>query len=233
MTAEIICGDCLEVMRGMEDGSFDVVATDPPYQLNTTSGYGGKVNPWADACNSAYWFAELFRQYFRLLGTHGVVWQFLNWRSLPTVQKAALDAGHKFESLLVWDKEWIGPGGMRGLRPSYEMVALLLAQAGQITCRGIPDIRREKWSSHKPTGHPAEKPVGLMSWLIEIASVPDASIIDPFCGSGTTGVACVKTGRNFVGIEINPEYCEIAQKRIALAQEEPGLFLDVTRRRKC
>ena len=68
------------------------------------------------------------------------------------------------------------------------------------------------------TIHPSQKPIKLMSYLINEFTSENATILDPFMGSGTTGVACVQTGRNFIGIEIEPKYYEIAEKRIAEAQ---------------
>src|SRR5690606_24877347 len=133
----------------------------------------------------------------------GACWSCMNWRSLVTFQKAACDLGWPIESLLVWDKCWFGPGGKRGLRPSYELVALWLT-GGSVSDRGLSDIQRFRWSSHKPNGHPAEKPVELMRWLGEVVGA--ASVLDPFMGSGTTGVACVQTGRRFIGIEKEPKY---------------------------
>ena len=69
-----------------------------------------------------------------------------------------------------------------------------------------------------PKFHPMQKPIALMKYLIERFTQPNDTILDPFMGSGTTGVACVQTGRNFIGIEIEPKYFEIAEKRIAEAQ---------------
>ncbi len=64
--------------------------------------------------------------------------------------------------------------------------------------------------------HPTQKPVELMKWLLDLLDVPKgATVLDPFCGSGTTGVACVQTGRKFIGIELDPGYCEIARRRAA------------------
>ena len=73
--------------------------------------------------------------------------------------------------------------------------------------------------------HPTEKPVELMKWLIETYTREGDTILDPFMGSGTTGVACVQTGRNFIGIEIDPTYFAIAEKRIKEAQQQPRLEL--------
>ena len=71
--------------------------------------------------------------------------------------------------------------------------------------------------------HPTQKPVTLMIWSINNCTAPGATVLDPFMGSGTTGVACVQTGRNFIGIEIDEDYYKIAEKRIAEAQMQPRL----------
>jgi len=214
-------GDCLEILPTL--GKVDGVVTDPPYMLNTTSAAGGKLNPWADLSNAAFWFSAWYRACRNRLQMHGFMWVFMNWRTLPTAQKAAFDADWQIESLLVWDKEWIGPGGQVGLRPSYELVALLAVGEWAIGDRGIADIRRCKWTSQKPSGHRAEKPTALVKWLIEISG--GETILDPFMGSGTTGVACVKLGRKFVGIEIEPKYFDIACKRIEDAYKQGDLFV--------
>jgi site-specific DNA-methyltransferase (adenine-specific) len=213
MRAEIIHGDCLDVLRGLPDASVDAVVTDPPYGINTKSDGSGKLSPWADLCNAAFWYREWIGECRRILKPTGCLWSCLNWRSLVTFQKAACDLGWPIESLLVWDKEWIGPGGPKGLRPSYEMVALWAMPEFRIPDRGLPDIKRCKWSGHKPTGHPAEKPVALMRWIIEESRA--RSVVDPFCGSGTTGVAAVVAGASFVGIEESEKWAESARARIA------------------
>lgn len=108
---------------------------------------------------------------------------------------------------------------MKGLRPSYELVALFAMPDFKIENRCLSDIQRFKWSSKKPHGHPAEKPVSLMKWLIEQSTKPGDTVCDFFMGSGSTGAACVNKGRNFIGMELDPEYFETAQKRIAETEE--------------
>lgn len=218
-------GDCLDVLKTLPDGSVDAVVTDPPYGVNTKSDGMGKLNPWADLCNSAYWYSAWLAECRRVTKPDGCAWSFLNWRSLVTFQKAACDVRWPIESLLVWDKEWIGPGGPRGLRPSYEMVALWVGPGFAIKNRGLADIQRFKWASYKPNGHPAEKPESLMVWLVEHSTEPGQTVLDPFMGSGTTGVACVQTGRRFIGCEIDPAYYAIAERRIAEARAQLALPL--------
>lgn len=214
-------GDAIELLPSMP--KVDLVVTDPPYGINTKSDGMGKLNPWADLCNAAYWYAAWFRAVRSRLRQNGAMWSFLNWRSLVTYQKAACDVSWPIESLLVWDKGWMGPGGMKGLRPSYELVALFAMPEFSIEDRGLPDIKLVRWSSTKPTGHPAEKPVELMSWMIEISG--GGLVLDPFMGSGTTLVAAKSLGRRAIGIEIDERYCEIAAQRLSqgvLALEVAG-----------
>jgi site-specific DNA-methyltransferase (adenine-specific) len=209
--ATLYHADCREVLPQLQP--VDLVLTDPPYMINTRSDGMGKLSPWADLCNAAYWYAAWISECKAKLKHNGALWSFLNWRSMVTFQKAACDIAWPIESVLVWDKCWIGPGGQKGLRPSYEMVALWAMPNFTIDDRGLPDIQRFKWSSIKPSGHPAEKPQDLMSWLITISKV--TSVLDPFAGSGTTLRAAKDLGIKSIGIEIEEKYCEIAAKRLS------------------
>ena len=143
---------------------------------------------------------------------------------MVTFQKAACDVGWPIESLLVWDKEWIGPGGTKGLRPSYELVALFAGEKFQLSDRGLYDVQRFKWSSIKPHGHPAEKPEALLRWIIEKSTSKGATVVDIFMGSGSTGAACIQTERKFIGFEIEDGYYAIAKKRLTETAAQTKLF---------
>lgn len=203
-------GDCREILPTLSD--VDLVLTGPPYGINTKSDGGGKLSPWADLCNASLWYELWIAECRKIISPAGALWTFLNWRSMVTFQKASCAVGWPIESLLVWDKGWIGPGDMRGLRPSYELVALFSMPDFALANRGLPDVRKSQWSSHKPNGHPAEKPVDLVQWIASESG--GGLILDPFTGSGTTLVAAVNLGRRAIGIEIDEKYCEIAAKRV-------------------
>lgn len=222
-TAELYCGDCLDVMAALKPMQVDLCITDPPYMISVSADSSGKLNHWMDMCNAAYWFAEVYRQIDRVLKQDAAFWSFLNWRSQPTVAKAAIDAKLSIKSMLVWDKEWIGPGGMQGLRPAYELAAFMPKGEFAISDRGIPDIKRCKWSSKKPNGHPAEKPEMLVDWLLQISG--EGSVIDPFMGSGTTGACATAQGRKFIGIEHDRQWFDYACKRIEAAQTQGRLAI--------
>ena len=227
--ATLYHGDCLEILPTLD--KVDAVVTDPPYGINTKSDGQGKLNPWADLCNAAFWYTQwlgLCRDLLegKLKQGNGPLWTFLNWRSMVTFQKASCDLGWSIESMLVWDKQWIGPGGPRGLRPSYELVALFIAGNFAIADRGLYDIQRWKWSSIKPNGHPAEKPIKGLEWLVgHSTDRASHTVMDPFMGSGTTGVACANLGRKFIGIEIEKRYFKIACERIDAAYAQGRLFV--------
>ena len=204
--------DCREILPELP--KVDLVLTDPPYGINTKSDGGGKLSPWADLCNSAFWYADWIKMCRSRLQESGALWTFLNWRSMVTFQKASCDIGWPIESLLIWDKLWIGPGGTRGLRPSYEMVALFAMPQFSIEDRRLPDIQKWKWSSTKPHGHPAEKPIEGMTWLIHNGGNSQL-ILDPFMGSGTTLRAAKDLRRYAIGIELEERWCELAAKRLS------------------
>lgn len=204
--------DALEVLA--QAPSVDLIVTDPPYTLGMSSSFEGKIG-WSDLMNSARFYAECLREYFRLTQTRqGAAWVFNNWRSFPILARAAWEARWPLQSLLVWDKSWIGQGGHQGLRPCYELVGLFTHQAFTIPDRGLSDIWRCPDTRDRVNGHTAEKPVALMERLI-LESGDGSIILDPFMGSGTTLVAAKNLGRRAIGCDTEERYCEIAAERCA------------------
>lgn len=220
--ATLYLGDTLEILPTLE--MVGSVVTDPPYGINTKSDGSGKLSPWGDLVNSALWYREWIGEVRRKLQPTGSLWTCLNWRSLVTFQKAACDLGWPIESLMVWDKQWIGPGGLRGLRPSYELVALFAQPQFAVADRGLADVQPFPVGSHKPTGHPAEKPVALMDFLVKHSG--SGPVLDCFMGSGTTGIAAARAGRPFIGIEQDEKWFDSACRRIEQAQAQGALFGD-------
>lgn len=215
-------GDALELLPTLEPGSVDAVIVDPPYLIGAHSigTARAKSGTWADLNNSAYWFSAWYRECLRLLPTEtGHFATFCNWRTQPLVICAMAAAGMTATSCLVWDKDWIGPAYKNALRPTYELIVIASGKAAEIKNRSLNDIWRTKWmAGHSAeTLHPAEKPVSLLMQLISALTTESSCLLDPMMGSGTTGVACVRLGRKFIGIEISEDYFKIACQRI---QEE-------------
>ena len=126
---------------------------------------------------------------------------------------------------MVWNKgAHVGIGGDRETcwKRDFEMIGV--RDNAPLNGKRDSAVLRFHALSPPPTGHVAEKPVDLLCYLIRKLSQPGDTILDPFMGSGTTGVACMKTGRNFIGIEIEEKYYQIATKRIEDARRQPLLF---------
>lgn len=225
---KLLQGDCLELMKGLPDNSVDLVVTDPPYRLvkggctnkkekdgifcreNVTSGKLFKHN---DLPFSA-WLPEVYR--VLKTGTHCYI--FINGRNLKGLQVAAEDAGFQFVNLLVWKKQ--NKTTNRYYMNQLEFVLLLRkGRARTINNRGTSNLLEVQNIIGKKA-HPTEKPVELVQIFVENSSQPGETVLDPFMGVGGVGVACVNTGRNFIGMELDQGYFDIASKRISEAHKK-------------
>lgn len=222
---ELILGDCLEVMRGMEAGSVDCVLTDPPFGINLKSNYleTRKASQEKDQRRHAW----LSRSHKPIIGDDKP-FNPLPFLAYPIVMmwgaNAYAGALPSSYSWLVWDKK-DGRGANNGF-----------SDCELCWCKGVPfesvRIFRHLWTGYQRDSevgqgslHPTQKPIALMKWCLERAKIPvGATVLDPFMGSGATGVACVQTGRNFIGCEIDPNYFAIAEKRIEEARMQLPLL---------
>lgn len=228
--AELYQGDCLEIMGELPLMSVNAVITDPPYMIGaiSTGNASAKAGGWADMENSAWWYSEWLKRARRALKQDGFCCVFGNWRSLPTLLYAFSKIKWQVDSLLVWDKEWIGPAGPRQLRPTYEVVLFAGMPKAKIANRSASDVYRCRWmaGNSKTTDHAAEKPVDLMRHLIRLTTNEGDTVLDCFMGSGTTGVAAHMEDRRFIGIEREVEYFnDIAVPRVRGAQSQLTLAL--------
>lgn len=205
-------GDCIELMRSMEDCSIDLTVTDPPYIINyltprSTSKFSG-VEIAND--NNEDWLDDFFIQLFRV--TKNVAYIFCGWSSLGTFQEAAVKAGFTLKNVLVWDKMHIGMGN--NYRHRYELIMLLCKTNFKTKRHDIPNILAYKKVHHSKATHVSEKPVELLELLIDQSSDEGDVVFDPFCGSGSTLDAAKHLKRDYIGFDINSDYAILADKRI-------------------
>jgi len=227
MSVQLYLGDCLEVMKSMPDKSVDAVITDPPYGVAWKSNWnGGNFNKivndespyinWIDLvdCNFLYCFAK--------------------WKTMQ-IYVDKINSRFKVKDVLIWDKKSHGAGDLTSYAPTYEMIIYATKNGNKLMFDKRKQNIIHQWrvdggatgmSTNNILCHPAQKPVELITSIIEDCTKSGDTILDPFMGSGTTGVACVQTGRNFIGIEIDPTYFAIAERRIKEAQEQPRLELE-------
>lgn len=204
-------------MRTLPDGAVDAVVTDPPYgmkwDVDMTRFSGGDADSRAKR--------GIGRNYESPVIGDDEPFDPVPWLEYPRVVlfgcnhfAARLPVG----STLVWLKRNDAAFG------SFLSDAELAWMKGGygVYCKRDTSLMAET----RNRLHPTQKPLSLMKWVLDMAKVPiGATVFDPFMGSGTTGVACVKTGRNFIGCEIDPGYFAIAEKRIAEAQMQLPLPL--------
>ena len=212
---QVITGDCLEVMRGMDAGSVDLIFFDPPYGLN--------IAGWDASTNSAHAVADTC---WGLLREGGSIYTTCS----PHILVEFMDLWPvKVRRIIAWGKPNL-PLRKNLNEWEWSTEYVLWITKGEPTVFNKPhgEDSRDYWRIHVENGflrkdtfhHPARKPEGLLRRIVDASTNPGDLILDPFCGSGTTGVACIQTGRRFIGIEIDPGYADIARARCEKAAEQ-------------
>ncbi len=204
--ATLILGDCRDVLPTL--GRVDCVVTDPPYGIKADTHAGPKKHGWTQWQSSGW---DVSRPNAETLT-----------QILSASDECVLWGGNYFTDVcrpgtkwLIWDK----------CQSEFS-----LADAELAWCSWPGAVRRISYSRalalQDGKSHPTQKPVAVMEWCIEQLPGRCGTILDPFMGSGTTGVACARLGRRFIGCEIEPRYFDIACRRIEEAYRQPRLFAE-------
>ena len=224
----IDCCDCLEGLAAIPDKSVDLIVTDPPYFLSMGHA-GSRTNAqklgseqltsnrtFNDLAICTPFYKQLFQEYARVLKEDGSFYFFTDWRGYAYYYPL-LNAYLPVRNMLVWDKK-SGPGSFYSF--AHELIVF-----GTYKGKTKGGVGTNVWrmgafnSGAKSTNgekvHPTQKPWELIAKAIEDSTEPGAVVLDTFMGSGTTAVACLKTGRNYIGFELDEQYHAIAMQRIA------------------
>jgi hypothetical protein len=200
-------GDCRELLPSI--GKVDAVVTDPPYRMEIDTGKLRRIGKpdgyeWHDVEHAGTEWVPLLLAY-----------------NVPTIMFGANAYASELPDhpgWIVWDKQCDGfaQGSPAELAWSNCLTNLRMFR---LNYRGFTTVADPKF-------HAMQKPVALMEWALRLREIPKGTVLDPFMGSGTTGVAAVKVGRQFIGIEIEPKYFDIACKRILEATRQQDLFIE-------
>jgi DNA modification methylase len=201
--ATLYLGDCMEVLPTL--GRFDAVITDPPY------GIGGDTHAGPASSNWTQWGPSVWDKERPARAI------FDGMREISSLQ--IIWGGNYFSDYLPPSQQWLSwDKGQDG----FSLADFELAWSSQDkACRRINYARSLALKDGKQ--HPTQKPLAVMVWCIQQSGNPQ-TILDPFMGSGTTGVACVQLGRKFTGIERERKYFDIACERISRAQAQGQMF---------
>lgn len=225
-------GDCVEVMPTLD--GVDHVIGDPPYEKEAHRA-DRRVMRKSGLVAGALSFAEIGQSNRESVAKHcvtisnGWVLLFCQAEGVAPWRDAIEAGGGKYKMPMVWIK----PDGMpqfngQGPAMGYESIVTAWCGKGHSKWRGGGKhgvFTYPKGEGSKPV-HETQKPIKLMNELVSLFSFEEQTILDPFMGSGTTGVACINLDRRFIGIEMNERYFDIACHRIEEAYKQPKLFID-------
>jgi len=213
---QIINSDCIDVMREMPDKCVDLVLTDPPYGIGEarndnesrsclaqSKDYG--CLSWDDSIPSYDHFKEIIR---------------ISKNQIIFGGNYFIDRLSNSPCWIVWDKD----NGLNDFA-DCELAWTSFKTAVRRFKYRWQGMLQENMREKEKRIHPTQKPVALFEWILKLYSKPGDIILDPFLGSGTTVAACINLERQYIGIEISPDYVLASQQRIKKATEQRRLFL--------
>jgi len=208
--------DCIEGMKQMDDNSVDAVVTDPPYGINYQSQWVPKEERFDKIYGDGDICLSFIKDSFRVLKNSGALYLFTRWDVYPEYANEIKSEGFTIKNVIIWNRMVHGMGDLKGCyAPCYDMIIFAVKGHGHILKNGRPiDVISVRRVGADKMVHPTEKPIRLIEKLIDNSTEKNDTILDPFMGSGTTALACIYLQRNFIGFEISPEYCKIAEERL-------------------
>ena len=230
--SEIICGDCLKVMKGIEDNSIDCIVTSPPYNKkglagdrkignNLWKGFRIDYDEYADNMDEVEyqnWQIEVLNECYRILNPEGSMFynhkirRFNNKAYFPTW---VFNSNFQLYQMSVWDRGNCCDMRDDYLYPTTELI-FWLAKDKPKCFKNQAVFKNEicKMTPTKAEGHCATYPIELATNCILLATKEGDTVLDPFVGSGTTAVAAKQLNREYVGIDISQHYCDMAKAKI-------------------
>lgn len=237
----LIKDDCLNVLKNVKSKSIDVIFADPPYFLSGggITCKGGKVasvnkGKWDKkiSIQEKYKFNKIWiKACKRVLKDNGTIWISGSMHNIYSVGVVLEELGFKIINNITWQKT-NPPPNMSCRMFTHSTETILWAKKNDVKSKHIFNYdlmkkingnkqMKDVWSfsaaklSEKKYGrHPTQKPLNLLVRLIQASSNEDDIVLDPFCGSSTTGIACNKLKRKYLGIDTNKEYLDLSIKRI-------------------
>jgi len=225
---ELIHGDCVEHMKLIADATIDIIIADPPYNISKESNFhtmkdrknkrvGTNFGDW-DYNFENNWIGEIDR----ILKKGGWVVAFNDFKNATTIHDVMVKNGLEYKDTLIWEKSNPMPRNRdRRFISNIEMIQTFIKPCGKWTFnRQNPSYEGSVLKYPSESGgafkryHPTQKNLKMIEYLVNIFSNEGDTVLDFTMGSGTTGVACKNLNRNFIGIELDENYFNIAKKRI-------------------
>ena len=212
-------GDCLELMDELitQGIKVDGVITDPPYGMDYQSNRRTATKKFDKIKNDVDiddMISKFFDKAYQLMNDNTAIYVFCSWHRVDFF-KQEFEKHFKLKNILVWNKNNHGSGDLKGsFAPKHEFILYGHKGRSLHRCKRIPDVLNYDKISSKMLLHPTEKNIEMLKFFCENNSDAGQIILDPFMGSGTTGAACINTGRDFIGFELDENYFHVAENRI-------------------
>lgn len=203
--------DCLEGIKNIQSSSVDAIITDPPYFVGMT--HNGQKGDYNDLLIMKPFFSILFQEFSRVLKPTGRLYLFCDWRTYGFYYQLMIQYV-PVRNMLVWNKK-SGPGAVYSF--THELIIFGHKESAVTKGCNVLEIPAFCSGAKKTNGekvHPTQKPIELIEKLITDSTNEGDLILDCFIGSCTTAVAAKRTGRNFIGFEIQEKYVDISNKRL-------------------
>ena len=223
MNVKLYNDDCLDVLKEVDDNSVDFILTDPPYNiardnnLHTMGRKGIDFGEW-DKGFDLFSYIDLLP---RVCTKDASVVIFNDWKNIGEIAKYAESKGLVIKDMLRWEKSNPMPRNRdRRFIVDYEVAVWLTMPKAKWTFNrqsetyDRPLFKGSIVCGNEKTAHTTQKPIWLMKEILQVLSNEGDTVLDPFMGSGSTGVACKELGRNFIGVELDKQYFDIATKRV-------------------
>lgn len=222
---KLIKGNSLEVLQNIDTNSIDAIITDPPYNISRDNNFktmgraGIDFGEWDKEFDLTSWIKTAEP----LLKKGGNIVIFNDWKNMSYITKALEDNEFEIKDLIRWKKTNAMPRNRdRRFITDYEVAVWAVKKGGKWTFNRLSDTYEipeivgglTPKSEKLDGGHPTQKPIYVMKWLIERLTNKGDTILDPFMGSGSTCVACEELSRDYIGIELDDNYYNIAKERI-------------------
>ena len=208
----LLHGDCFELLQDIPDESVDMILTDPPYGMSFQSDYRKTKYEKIKGDSNLDWLDDFVDEIYRVSKPNTAHYVFCSFHHIDKF-KQAIEKKFKVKNILTWVKNNTSMGDLKGdFAPKTEFI--IFFHKGRKLINGKRDPNVLEFKKTRNELHPTQKPVDMTEYMIGKFSDEGDVILDPFMGSGTTGVACLNTNRNFIGMELDETYFNIAKERI-------------------
>lgn len=215
----IINGDCVSILSQLDAGSVDFILTDPPY-IAAYKPHKNNAGQTIRNDDNAAWLIPSFAEMHRVLKRDAFAVSFYGWPKVDLFFAAWKRAGFRIGGHIVFRKGYASKTAF--LQHRHEAAFLLIKGNPSFPPSPLPDVMEWTYTGNKL--HPTQKSVRILEPLIEAFTKPGHLVLDPFAGSGSTCVAAQRTGRHYIGIELDAAYHALACRRLDRSPGEPNRF---------